>query len=258
MNSSDCCACVVGVGVGVGFGDGEEASLAYIASDDFVVPALWFESLLWNGEKCSPFRSGCRGGAGERRTEAQAPPGDHFSGGAGRRLGVSPHRPNPPRRRPGARRRRGGLHCIPSRLLRLARVRALAARPHPAEAPAPPARVGRAVRRRRRPPRRRLRDTFFHTRTARSPRVRLPKLRCHRIVGFTDGLIILLHKRTTAVRVLNPFTGVAVDLPPLAPVFHQVVKNRNSLLYMLHQRHVSDDPHCRHRLVPLHGWSARL
>uniref|UniRef100_A0A0E0I330 KIB1-4 beta-propeller domain-containing protein n=1 Tax=Oryza nivara TaxID=4536 RepID=A0A0E0I330_ORYNI len=100
--------------------------------------------------------------------------------------------------------------------------------------------------------------TFFHTRTARSLRVRLPELRCHRIVGFTDGLIILLHKRTTAVRVLNPFTGVAVDLPPLAPVFHQVVKNRNSLLYMLHQRHVSDDPHCRHRLVPLHGWSARL
>nr|BAC82996.1 hypothetical protein [Oryza sativa Japonica Group] len=91
--------------------------------------------------------------------------------------------------------------------------------------------------------------TFFHTRTARSLRVRLPELRCHRIVGFTDGLIILLHKRTTAVRVLNPFTGVAVDLPPLAPVFHQVVKNRNSLLYMLHQRHVSDDPHCRHRLI---------
>uniref|UniRef100_A0A0D9XDL1 KIB1-4 beta-propeller domain-containing protein n=1 Tax=Leersia perrieri TaxID=77586 RepID=A0A0D9XDL1_9ORYZ len=75
--------------------------------------------------------------------------------------------------------------------------------------------------------------TFLHTRTARCLRVRLPEeARHHRIVGFTDGLIILLHKRTTAVRVLHPFTLVAVDLPSLAPIFHQVVRNRNSLLDM--------------------------
>ncbi|TVU48276.1 hypothetical protein EJB05_07906, partial [Eragrostis curvula] len=74
--------------------------------------------------------------------------------------------------------------------------------------------------------------TFFHTRTARSLRVRLPELRRYRIVGFTDGLVILLHKRTTAVRVLHPFTRAAVDLPPLAPVYHRVVRNRNSLLDM--------------------------
>ncbi|KAK3150582.1 hypothetical protein QOZ80_3AG0235060 [Eleusine coracana subsp. coracana] len=73
---------------------------------------------------------------------------------------------------------------------------------------------------------------FFHTRTARCLRVRLPELRRYRIVGFTDGLVILLHKRTTGVRVLHPFTHVAVDLPPLAPVYHQVVRNRNALLLM--------------------------
>jgi hypothetical protein len=47
--------------------------------------------------------------------------------------------------------------------------------------------------------------TFFHTRTARRLRVHLPKLRRHRIVGFTDGLDILLDKRTIIIRVLHPF-----------------------------------------------------
>ncbi|KAG2645048.1 hypothetical protein PVAP13_2KG394800, partial [Panicum virgatum] len=47
---------------------------------------------------------------------------------------------------------------------------------------------------------------FFHTSTSRRLRVRLPELRGHRIVGFTDGLLILLNKSTTAVRVLHPFT----------------------------------------------------
>ncbi|CAN6313930.1 unnamed protein product [Urochloa humidicola] len=74
--------------------------------------------------------------------------------------------------------------------------------------------------------------TFLHTRTARCLRVSLPELRRYRIAGFTDGLLILLHKRDTTVRVLHPFTGVAVDLPPLGPVYHEVVRNRNSLLHM--------------------------
>ncbi|KAF7106825.1 hypothetical protein CFC21_107531 [Triticum aestivum] len=74
--------------------------------------------------------------------------------------------------------------------------------------------------------------SFFHTRTARRLRVRLPELRRHRIVGFTQGLIILLNKRTAAVRVLHPFTRVVVDLPSLVPVFHDAVRNRNSLLDM--------------------------
>ncbi|EMS46790.1 hypothetical protein TRIUR3_20814 [Triticum urartu] len=74
--------------------------------------------------------------------------------------------------------------------------------------------------------------TFFHTQTARCLRVRLPELRRHRIIGFTDGLVILLHKRTTAVRVLNPFTGAAVDFPSLIPVYQQLIRNRNCVLGM--------------------------
>lgn len=74
--------------------------------------------------------------------------------------------------------------------------------------------------------------TFFHTRTARCLRVSLPEIRRYRIAGFTDGLLILLHKRDTTVRVLHPFTRVAVDLPPLGPVYHEVVRNRNSMLEM--------------------------
>ncbi|XP_048533433.1 uncharacterized protein LOC125521953 [Triticum urartu] len=38
-----------------------------------------------------------------------------------------------------------------------------------------------------------------------------------------DGLLILLNKGTTAVRVLHPFTRVFIDLPPLAPIFHHLV-----------------------------------
>ncbi|CAD6255007.1 unnamed protein product [Miscanthus lutarioriparius] len=69
---------------------------------------------------------------------------------------------------------------------------------------------------------------FLCTATGRCVRVRLPKLRGHRIVGFTDGLLILLNKGTTAVRVLHPFTRVAVDLPPIAPIFDYMVKDQLS------------------------------
>ncbi|PVH64774.1 hypothetical protein PAHAL_2G356200 [Panicum hallii] len=73
---------------------------------------------------------------------------------------------------------------------------------------------------------------FFHTSTSRRLRVRLPELHDHRIVGFTDGLLILLNKSTTAVRVLHPFTRVFLDLPPLAPVFHLLVKDIWSRAWM--------------------------
>uniref|UniRef100_A0ACD5WJK8 Uncharacterized protein n=1 Tax=Avena sativa TaxID=4498 RepID=A0ACD5WJK8_AVESA len=74
--------------------------------------------------------------------------------------------------------------------------------------------------------------TFFHCKTARSLRVHLPELQRHRIIGFTDGLVILLHKRDTTIRVLHPFTRVVVDFPSLVPVYHQLIKNANCLLRM--------------------------
>ncbi|KAE8806583.1 hypothetical protein D1007_17400 [Hordeum vulgare] len=73
---------------------------------------------------------------------------------------------------------------------------------------------------------------FFHTRTARRLRVPLPELRRHRIVAFTDGLVILMHKLTTAVRVLHSFTHDAVDFPPLVAMYHEVVRQKASLLDM--------------------------
>ncbi|CAM0951777.1 unnamed protein product [Alopecurus aequalis] len=74
--------------------------------------------------------------------------------------------------------------------------------------------------------------TFLHTSTGRHLRVRLPELQDHQIVGFTDGLLILLNKATTVLRVLHPFTRVVVDLPPLAPIFRYLVKFMESRAWM--------------------------
>lgn len=73
---------------------------------------------------------------------------------------------------------------------------------------------------------------FLNTATGRCVRVHLPELHGYRIVGFTDGLIILLNKDTTAVRVLHPFTRVAVDLPPIASIFNYMVKDQQSRAWM--------------------------
>ncbi|XP_072147957.1 uncharacterized protein [Setaria viridis] len=73
---------------------------------------------------------------------------------------------------------------------------------------------------------------FFHAATGRRLRVRLPELRGHRIVGFTDGLLILINKETTAVRVLHPFIRAAVDLPPIAAIFNHMVKDQLSRAWM--------------------------
>lgn len=74
--------------------------------------------------------------------------------------------------------------------------------------------------------------TFLHTSTGRRLRVRLPELQNYRIVGFTDGLLILHNKATTVLRVLHPFTRVFVDFPPLAPIFRDVVKAMESRAWM--------------------------
>nr|TKW34460.1 hypothetical protein SEVIR_2G308900v2 [Setaria viridis] len=73
---------------------------------------------------------------------------------------------------------------------------------------------------------------YMSFRAARRLRFRLPELHGHRIVGFTDGLLILLNKGTTVVRVLHPFTRAFLDLPPLAPIFHLLVKDTWSRAWM--------------------------
>ncbi|CAM0871238.1 unnamed protein product [Alopecurus aequalis] len=74
---------------------------------------------------------------------------------------------------------------------------------------------------------------MFNPRTARCLRARLPpKLRGYRIVCFSDGLLVLLHKRDAVVKVLNPLTRAAVDFPSLASVYHEFVKHMYDLRAM--------------------------
>lgn len=70
--------------------------------------------------------------------------------------------------------------------------------------------------------------TFFHTATSRVRRLSLPGLRRHRIVGFTDGLLIVLDTRAAVIRVVHPFTRVVVELPHLATFFHCVLRKQES------------------------------
>ncbi|KAM0821464.1 hypothetical protein ACQ4PT_072193 [Festuca glaucescens] len=65
---------------------------------------------------------------------------------------------------------------------------------------------------------------LFHTRTARRVRVRVPDLADRRIVGFSEGLLVLVHRSAAEIRVLNPFTRVAVDFPSLASVYPEAIK----------------------------------
>ncbi|XP_024310408.1 uncharacterized protein LOC112268689 [Brachypodium distachyon] len=149
-----------------------------------------------------------------------------------------PEAQSPPSRRAGAETRRGGLHvyiafravcsgwraCTPSPRDPTLRIRTLR----------PVAWValcdGDSVR-----PDDACEVTLFNCQTARCLRVRLPddlRRPRYRIIGFTDGLVILLHKRSTAIRVLHPFTRVVVDFPSLAPVYQQLIRNRNSVINM--------------------------
>ena len=48
--------------------------------------------------------------------------------------------------------------------------------------------------------------TFFHTSSGRVRRLHLRELQGQRIVGFTDGLIVLLDTGCAVIRVLHPFT----------------------------------------------------
>ncbi|KAF8669309.1 hypothetical protein HU200_051647 [Digitaria exilis] len=70
---------------------------------------------------------------------------------------------------------------------------------------------------------RRYRRRFMSVTTGSCRHVALPELRGHDVFGLTsEGLLVLLHRATYVVRLLNPFTGqAAVDLPPATTLMSQ-------------------------------------
>ncbi|TVU36451.1 hypothetical protein EJB05_18386 [Eragrostis curvula] len=63
---------------------------------------------------------------------------------------------------------------------------------------------------------------FFHLSTGNVVRVHLPLLDDHTILDSVDGLLLLHRDHDTAIRLLNPFTGDIIDLPPLATLLPQM------------------------------------
>lgn len=69
-----------------------------------------------------------------------------------------------------------------------------------------------------------LQIAFFKLSTGRRLRARFPtKLKGYRIVSFSGGLLVLVHKRESKVRLLHPFIRSYLDLPPMAQTFRIVV-----------------------------------
>uniref|UniRef100_A0ACD5WMA8 Uncharacterized protein n=1 Tax=Avena sativa TaxID=4498 RepID=A0ACD5WMA8_AVESA len=71
---------------------------------------------------------------------------------------------------------------------------------------------------------------FFSLSTGALVRARLPLFSSHCILDSVDGLLLLQRDQDTAVRLLHPFTGDIVELPPLAtlrtglsPIQHQIL-----------------------------------
>lgn len=60
---------------------------------------------------------------------------------------------------------------------------------------------------------------FLNLDTGNMVRAHLPFFSDHRVVDSVDGLLVLLRIQDRAVRLLHPFTGDIVELPPLATVF---------------------------------------
>ncbi|XP_044431938.1 uncharacterized protein [Triticum aestivum] len=65
---------------------------------------------------------------------------------------------------------------------------------------------------------------FFNLSTGTFVRVRLPCFRNHSVLDCPDGLHLLRHNMTTAVRLLHPFTGDVILFPPLSSILLQLAK----------------------------------
>jgi hypothetical protein len=62
---------------------------------------------------------------------------------------------------------------------------------------------------------------FFNLDTGAFVRVHIPLYQDHCVLDSIDGLLVLQRDHDTAVRVLHPFTGDIVDLPPLSTLLPQ-------------------------------------
>jgi hypothetical protein len=65
---------------------------------------------------------------------------------------------------------------------------------------------------------------FFNISTGTFVRVRLPCFRNHSVLDCPNGLLLLQHNESTAIRLLHPFTGDLILLPPLSSIFPQLAK----------------------------------
>ncbi|GJN33327.1 hypothetical protein PR202_gb21915 [Eleusine coracana subsp. coracana] len=63
---------------------------------------------------------------------------------------------------------------------------------------------------------------FFNLSSGTLVRVHLPLFDDHVVLDSTDGLLLLLHERDTAIRILHPLTGDIAELPPLLPLMRQL------------------------------------
>ncbi|KAL6652473.1 hypothetical protein ACP70R_011398 [Stipagrostis hirtigluma subsp. patula] len=59
---------------------------------------------------------------------------------------------------------------------------------------------------------------FFNLDTGKFVRAKLPIFRDHCVLDSVDGLLVMHRDEDTAIRLLHPFTGDIVDLPPLATI----------------------------------------
>jgi hypothetical protein len=63
---------------------------------------------------------------------------------------------------------------------------------------------------------------FFNLDSGIFVRVRLPLFTDHCVLDSVEGLLVLQRDEDTAIRLLHPFTGDMVELPPLAPLAMQM------------------------------------
>ncbi|CAN6225373.1 unnamed protein product [Urochloa humidicola] len=83
---------------------------------------------------------------------------------------------------------------------------------------------------------------FFNLDTGAFVRVHIPLLEHHRVLDSLDGLLVLHRDHDTAIRLLHPFTGDLLDLPPLStllPQMHQDLHNLSAQEKLPYLRSIS-------------------